>query len=92
MPRVTVRLYGAYSGFAGGARSAVVEAGAVGEALDALAAAHPSLRERLRDERGALREHLNVFANSEQIRFLDGERTPLRDGDVLHVMPAVSGG
>ncbi|MGH2450546.1 MAG: ubiquitin-like small modifier protein 1 [Candidatus Limnocylindria bacterium] len=92
MARVTVRLYGAFSDFAGGARSAQVEAGAVGEALDALAVAHPALRERLRDERCALREHLNVFANAEEIRFLDGERTALRDGDVVHVMPAVSGG
>ncbi|HUG55956.1 MAG TPA: ubiquitin-like small modifier protein 1 [Candidatus Limnocylindrales bacterium] len=92
MARVTVRLYGAYSDFAGGARSAQVEAGAVGEALDALTAAHPALRERLRDERGALREHLSVFANAEEIRFLEGERTALHDGDVVHVMPAVSGG
>ena len=49
-------------------------------------------RERLRDESGRLREHLNVFHNEEEIRRLQGEATPLRDGDTVHVMPAVSGG
>ena len=92
MARVTVRLYGAFADFAAGARSAAVEAGSVGAALDALTVVHPALRERLRDERGALREHLSVFANAEEIRFLDGERTELHDGDLVHVMPAVSGG
>lgn len=89
---VTVRLYGAFSDFAGGARRAAVEGGTVGGALDALGRVHPSLRERLRDEHGRLREHLTLFVNSEDIRFLDGEATPMREGDVLHVIPAVSGG
>lgn len=89
---VTIRLYGAFSDFAGGARRATVDGGTVGMALDALAAAHPSLRERLRDEHGRLREHLTLFVNAEDIRFLSGEATPVREGDVVHVIPAVSGG
>jgi molybdopterin synthase sulfur carrier subunit len=89
---VTVRLYGAYSEFAGGARAAAVDATTLGSALDELVAAHPALRERLRDEHGRLREHLNVYVNKDEMRFLDGERTPVRDGDVIHVIPAVSGG
>lgn len=92
MAKVTVRLHGAFSDFAGGARKASVEAGTVGEALDRLPELHPGLRERLRDERGRLREHLNVFHNEEEIRRLQGEATPVRDGDTVHVMPAVSGG
>lgn len=89
---VTVRLYGAYSEFAGGARQAAVDAGTLGAALEALVAVHPSLRERLRDEHGRLREHLSVFVNKDDIRVLQGESTPLRDGDVIHLIPAVSGG
>lgn len=92
MARVTVRLHGAFSDFAGGARKATVEASTVGEVLDALPAMFPGLRERLRDEHGRIREHLNVFHNEEEIRRLEGERTPVRDADVIHVMPAVSGG
>ncbi|HYY53930.1 MAG TPA: ubiquitin-like small modifier protein 1 [Candidatus Dormibacteraeota bacterium] len=91
MSQVTVLLRGAYRDFAGRSR-VPVEAATVGEALDRLAEACPAVRERLRDEHGRLREHLNVFANEEDIRRLDGERTALREGDVVHIIPAVSGG
>lgn len=89
---VTVRLYGAYSEFAGGARRAAVSGDTLGAVLSALADAHPTLRERLRDEHGRLREHLSVYVNKDDVRFLQGEATPVRDGDVVHVIPAVSGG
>ena len=92
MSRVTVRLHGAFRGFAGGARSTTVEASDVASALAALVRAHPGLAERLRDEHGRLREHVQLFANAEDVRHGDGERTALRDGDVLEVVPAVSGG
>lgn len=91
VPEVTVKLHGAYSQFAG-TRSATVEATDVASALADLVEHHPSLAERLRDEHGRLREHVNIFANEEDVRFLDGERTALRDGDVVHIVPAVSGG
>lgn len=90
--RVTVLLYGAFREFAGGRKRTAVEATSVAEALDRVTEAHPALRERVRDEHGCLREHTNVFANEEEIRRLDGERTVLRDGDVVHVIPAISGG
>lgn len=89
---VTVRLYGAYSEFAGGARESTVEGGTLKEALDAVVLVHPSLRERLRDEHGRLREHLSVFVNKDDVRGLQGESTQVHDGDVVHLIPAVSGG
>jgi len=89
---VTVRLYGAYSGFAGGAREANVTGQTVGAALDALVVTYPSLRERIRDERGRLREHLSVYLNKDDVRYLEGEATPVSEGDVVHLIPAVSGG
>ena len=89
---VTVRLYGAYSQFAGGARRAAVGGDTLRAALEALVVAHPGLRERLRDEHGRLREHLSVYVNKDDVRFLQGEATPIREGDVIHVIPAVSGG
>ncbi len=89
---VTVRLYGAYSGLAGGVREAAVAGTTLRAALEALVVAHPALRERLRDEHGRLREHLSVYVNKDDVRFLEGEATPVRDGDVIHLIPAVSGG
>ena len=89
---VTVLLYGAFRDFAGGRRRASVEAATVGEALARLVEDVPALRERIRDEHGRLRDHLNVFANEEEIGRLAGEGTPLRDGDIVHVIPAISGG
>ena len=89
---VTVRLYGAYSGFAGGAREAKVSGQTLRAALDALVEAHPSLRERIRDEHGRLREHLSVYVNKDDIRSLAGDDTPVREGDVILLIPAVSGG
>lgn len=90
--RVTVILHGAYREFADGRGRVTVEGGTVGEAIDAVIADVPALRERVRDEHGRLREHLNVFANDEDIRRLDGERTALAEGDMVHLIPAISGG
>ena len=90
--RVDVRLHGVFSEFAGGVRHATVDAATIGEALDALARLHPELRERLRDEHGRVREHVGIFANAERMAALGGERAALRDGDTLHVVPAISGG
>jgi molybdopterin converting factor small subunit len=89
---VRVLLHGAYRGFAGGAREVTLEATTLREALDALVSAHPSLAERVRDEHGRLRAHLSLFVNEEDSRFLGGEDATLRDGDIVHVIPALSGG
>lgn len=92
MATVTVRLHGAYRDLAGGAGAVSLDAATVGEALDALPGKVPGLRERVRDEHGRIRDHLNVFHNAEEIDRGDGERTALRDGDVVHLVPAMSGG
>lgn len=92
MATITVRLHGAFSDFAGGTRKVTIEATTVGGALDVLPEACPGLRERIRDEQGRIRQHLNVFHNAEEIRRTEAEATSLRDGDVVHLVPAMSGG
>lgn len=89
---MTVKLHGAFSEFAGGARSASCDAADIAGALASVVGRYPGLAERLRDEHGRLREHVSIFANDEEMRHLAGERTALRDGDVVHIVPAVSGG
>ena len=91
-PNVRMLLHGAYRGFAGGARELSVDAGTIREALDGLVRTHPSLTERLRDEHGKLRPHLALFINDDDARLLGWEDAPLHDGDILHVIPAMSGG
>ena len=52
---------------------------------------HGGLRERLVDDKG-LRRFVNVYLNDEDVRFLSGLETPVKDGDTVTVLPAVAGG
>jgi molybdopterin synthase sulfur carrier subunit len=89
--QVTVRLYGAYSEMAG-ARKLTIDGATIADVLDTLPSKLPGLRERIRDEHGRIRDHLNVFRNEDEIRRLEGDRTTLSDGDIVHLIPAMSGG
>ena len=89
---VKVLLHGAWRGFAGGAKEVTLDATTLREALEALSEKHPSLKERLRDEHGKLRPHLALFVNDEDARLLGWEKAALKAGDVVHVIPALSGG
>jgi sulfur-carrier protein len=64
----------------------------VADALAALATRHPGVVDRVLDERGELRPHVNVFVDEENIRFATGLRTPLQVESTIVVVPAVSGG
>ena len=64
----------------------------VRDALAALGRKSPGALDRIMDERGDVRRHVNVFVNGENIRFLDGLSTPTRDGATIFVIAAVSGG
>ncbi|TME27668.1 MAG: MoaD/ThiS family protein [Chloroflexi bacterium] len=85
-------LHGVFRGFAGGVREVTLDASNLREAIDGLASAHPSLAERLRDERGKLRPHMALFVNEDDARLLGWEDAPLKEGDIVHVIPALSGG
>jgi molybdopterin synthase sulfur carrier subunit len=64
----------------------------VAEALSELAARYEGLRKHLFTEAGKLRTFVNVYLNDEDVRFLQREATPLRDNDVLAIVPTVAGG
>lgn len=61
-------------------------------AITDLEARYPGIRQRLLDERGDLRRFVNVFVNGEDVRFLAGLETALREGDEVSIVPAVAGG
>jgi len=70
----------------------VVEGATVADLLDTVALAHPALERRIRDERGVLRPHVNVFVGEDNIRALAGAATVLRSGQEVSILPAISGG
>ena len=53
---------------------------------------YPGIKERLCDQQGKLRRFVNVFVNEEDIRFLQGDQTAIKDGDEVSIIPAIAGG
>jgi len=64
----------------------------VDEALKALCARYPGIRDRMATEQGEFRQHISVFVGSEDIRYTGGLATPTADGCEISIVPAVSGG
>lgn len=69
-----------------------VTAPTIGAAIAELQSRYPGIRERLLDEKGAVRRFVNVYLNEEDIRFLQNQETPLKDGDEISIIPAIAGG
>ncbi len=59
------------------------------EKLDSM---YPGIKERILDENGEVRRFVNLYVNDEDIRFLNGANTELKDGDTLSIVPAIAGG
>ena len=72
------------------------EVKAAGDTVDGVVAdlerQFPGLKERLVDESGELRRFINVYVNEEDIRFLQGQKTALKEADVVSIVPAIAGG
>jgi sulfur-carrier protein len=64
----------------------------VAQLVDDLERQFPGLRERLVEESGELRRFINIYVNEEDIRFLAGKGTALKDGDEVSIVPAIAGG
>ena len=69
-----------------------VEGRTVQEVIDHLDQSFPGVRERLCDDQEAIRRFINLYLNEEDIRFMDGEKTGVKDGDELAIIPAIAGG
>lgn len=62
------------------------------ELVNNLERKYPGTRERLCDEKGNIRRFINVFINEKDIRFLKGQKTKLKNGDEISIIPAIAGG
>lgn len=92
MAAVTIKIPTQLRSATGGEGSVSVEGSTVGEALEALFAAHGELRSSLTDDAGELRRFVNVYLDGEDIRYGDGLGTAVADRQELQILPAVAGG
>jgi sulfur-carrier protein len=77
--------------YTGGEKAVSGDGATLADVLSDLDSRHPGLRERIVDEKG-LRRFVNVYVNDEDVRFIGGLETGLKDGDTVTVLPAVAGG
>ena len=91
-PTITLYVPGPLRPYCAGASQIPLSAQTVRAALAELERTHFALYRNVCDETGQLRRHLNVFVNSDNVRDLDGVDTGLAAGDVVTILPAVSGG
>ena len=88
---VTVRIPTPLRTLTGGADEVPADGGTVDEVIESLETNHPGMKDRLCDEKG-VRRFVNIYANDEDIRFLDNLETTLDEGDTLSIVPAIAGG
>jgi molybdopterin synthase sulfur carrier subunit len=68
------------------------KAATISEMIETLNSNHPGIKDRLCDATGELRRFVNIYVNEEDIRFLDGKNTMLKEGDEVSIVPAIAGG
>jgi molybdopterin synthase sulfur carrier subunit len=92
MSVVSVRIPTPLRRFTAGTDEVDVEGKSVGEALQGLVARHQDLGRHLFDGDGGLRQFINIYLNDRNVRSLAGLDTPVENGTVLTIVPAVAGG
>jgi molybdopterin synthase sulfur carrier subunit len=89
---ITIQVPAPLRACCGGVSELSLSAPSVRAALEQIERSHPALYRSVCDETGSLRRHVNLFVNSSHMRDLDGLDTTLVSGDVITILPAVSGG
>ncbi len=90
--KVTVSIPAALRQYTKNSSEVDVDASTVDEVLLKLDALYPGLRAFILDESNRVRRYVNIFVNEEDIRSGDGLTTKLKDGDRVHIIPAIAGG
>ena len=75
-----------------GAAEVQADAANVNDLIEVLERQFPGLKERLVEDGGELRRFINIYINQEDIRFLQGATTSLKQGDEVSIVPAIAGG
>lgn len=88
---VNVRIPTPLRTLTGGEEQVKMEGSTVQQVIENLEKRHPGIRERLLDDKG-VRRFVNIYVGDEDIRFLDGLETALKDGEEISIVPAIAGG
>ena len=92
MATVSVKIPTPLRKFTAGKDTVEATGATVSQVLDDLEAQHPGIKSKLCDDSGKMRRFINLYANEDDIRFLDALDTEMKDGDTLSVVPAIAGG
>lgn len=76
----------------GGADTVGAQGATIDTVLDNLEAEFPGIRARICDDGGRVRRSINLYVNGEDIRFLQGQQTPIKGSDEITIVPAIAGG
>jgi sulfur-carrier protein len=76
----------------GGARAVGSKGSTIGEVIEQLDADHPGLKSAIIADAGEIHRFINIYLNDEDVRFSGALETPVSDGDVVSILPAVAGG
>ncbi len=89
---VTVRVPTPLRPLTGNAEQVEVSGSSIREIINDLESKHSGIKNRLCDEKGEIRRFINVYLNDEDIRFMQNQDTPVKDGDRISIIPAIAGG
>ena len=89
---ITVRIPTPLQRLTNGQGEVTCQGSTIAELLADLERCYPGIKERICDEQGKLRRFVNIFVNEEDIRFLQGDQSAVKDGDDVSIIPAIAGG
>ena len=89
---VTVNVTSVIQAVVNGQREFDAEGATIGELIADVDRRYPGFAARIIDDRGEMVRFVNVYLNDEDVRYLGGRETPLKDGDVVSFLPALAGG
>ena len=78
--------------FTNNQETVTVADGTVAMLIEDLERQYPGIKKSLTDDSGELRRFVNIYVNEEDIRFLEGKETPIKEGDAVSIVPAIAGG
>ena len=89
---VTVNVTSVIQQAVNGQREFKADGGTIRELIDNIDRDYPGFAGRITDDKGEMLRFVNVYLNDEDVRYLGGKETALKDGDVVSILPALAGG